>query len=145
MLESYLLLGLMLILGIVGKNDLVAIGSGAVLILKLCQIDLFFPLLEKYSLKLGIIMLIIAVITPIAEGKIRFVDIYETLKNPVGLLAIAAGIAAAYMGARGINLLTSRPEVITGVLIGTIIGVAFFRGVPVGPLIAAGMVALLIR
>lgn len=145
MLEAFLILGLMLVLGIVGRNDLVAIGAGIVLLLKLAQAEPFFPWLEKYSLKLGIIMLIIAVMAPIAQGKIRLSDILQTMKNPVGVLAILAGILAAYMGARGVTLLTDRPQVITGVLVGTIIGVAFFRGVPVGPLIAAGMVALLIR
>jgi uncharacterized membrane protein (DUF441 family) len=34
--------------------------------------------------------------------------------------------------------------VIGGLLIGTVIGVAFFRGVPVGPLIAAGIVSLFV-
>lgn len=29
-------------------------------------------------------------------------------------------------------------------MVGTILGVAFFRGVPVGPLIAAGLLSLLI-
>ncbi|WP_356918858.1 DUF441 family protein [Chryseobacterium gambrini] len=34
---------------------------------------------------------------------------------------------------------------ITGLLIGTIAGVAFFKGVPVGPLIAAGMLSLILN
>ena len=37
-----------------------------------------------------------------------------------------------------------QPSVIGGLLIGTVIGVAFFRGVPVGPLIAAGIVSLFV-
>ena len=36
------------------------------------------------------------------------------------------------------------PDVVAGLLIGTVAGVAVLRGVPVGPLIAAGMLSLLI-
>ncbi|WP_153944859.1 DUF441 family protein, partial [Acinetobacter baumannii] len=42
----------------------------------------------------------------------------------------------------GTGLLTAQPHIVTGLLIGTILGVALFRGVPVGPLIAAGILAL---
>ena len=33
---------------------------------------------------------------------------------------------------------------VAGLLVGTVLGVALFRGVPVGPLIAAGLVSLFI-
>nr|VXZ85906.1 Protein of uncharacterised function (DUF441) [Klebsiella pneumoniae] len=32
----------------------------------------------------------------------------------------------------------SQPHLVAGLLVGTVLGVALFRGVPVGPLIAAG-------
>ena len=40
--------------------------------------------------------------------------------------------------------MSAQPSVVGGLLIGTVIGVAFFRGVPVGPLIAAGIVSLFV-
>jgi uncharacterized membrane protein (DUF441 family) len=40
--------------------------------------------------------------------------------------------------------MVDQPTVVTGLLVGTIIGVTFFRGVPVGPLIAAGIVSVLL-
>ena len=40
--------------------------------------------------------------------------------------------------------MSSQPTIVGGLLIGTIIGVSLFRGVPVGPLIAAGPVSLFI-
>ncbi|MOA41206.1 hypothetical protein D3C78_1631460 [compost metagenome] len=60
------------------------------------------------------------------------------------LLAIAIGILVAYLGGRGAILMTNQPTVVAGLLIGTVIGVALFKGVPVGPLIAAGILSLLI-
>ncbi|MGV8429073.1 DUF441 family protein [Pseudomonas aeruginosa] len=41
-------------------------------------------------------------------------------------------------------LMGEQPILVTGLLIGTIIGVAFLGGIPVGPLIAAGILALLL-
>ena len=38
----------------------------------------------------------------------------------------------------------TNPTVVAGLLVGTVLGVALFRGVPVGPLIAAGLLSLLI-
>ena len=35
-------------------------------------------------------------------------------------------------------------QLVAGLLVGTVLGVALFRGVPVGPLIAAGLVSLIV-
>ncbi|MEW6229340.1 MAG: DUF441 family protein, partial [Bacillota bacterium] len=53
--------------------------------------------------------------------------------------------AATYVNGKGVELLRARPDIIAGILIGTIIGVCLLRGIPVGPLAAAGITALLIR
>ena len=60
------------------------------------------------------------------------------------LLAIVIGILVAWFGGRGVGLLGTQPVLITGLLIGTIIGVSFFGGIPVGPLIAAGILSLML-
>ncbi|MEG7498880.1 DUF441 family protein, partial [Enterobacter hormaechei] len=48
------------------------------------------------------------------------------------------------LGGRGVTLMSSQPSLVAGLLVGTVLGVALFRGVPVGPLIAAGLVSLFI-
>ncbi|BDY95248.1 hypothetical protein MUTS15_39050 [Escherichia coli] len=45
---------------------------------------------------------------------------------------------------RGVTLMGSQPQLVAGLLVGTVLGVALFRGVPVGPLIAAGLVSLIV-
>lgn len=60
------------------------------------------------------------------------------------IVAIIAGIVVAWLGGRGVTLMGNQPVLVTGLLIGTIIGVAFLKGVPVGPLIAAGILSLII-
>ncbi|PJW28160.1 DUF441 domain-containing protein, partial [Escherichia coli] len=44
----------------------------------------------------------------------------------------------------GVSVKGSRRQLVAGLLLGTVVGVALFRGVPVGPLIAAGLVSLIV-
>lgn len=60
------------------------------------------------------------------------------------LLAILIGVVVSWLGGRGVSLMSNQPSVVAGLLVGTVMGVALFRGVPVGPLIAAGLLSLLI-
>ena len=55
--------------------------------------------------------------------------------------AVGIGILVAWIAGRGIPLMSAQPILVTGLLIGTIIGVAFLGGVPVAPLIAAGLLS----
>jgi len=135
------LLGLA-VLGVVSKNDTVTIAMIVLALLRMIHVDRAFPLLEKYGITLGVIVLTIGVMAPIASGKIGIAELLRTFTQWKSLLAIAVGILVAYLGGRGVSLMSAQPLVVTGLLLGTIIGVAVFRGVPVGPLIAAGILSL---
>ena len=60
------------------------------------------------------------------------------------LLAIVVGVVVAWLAGKGVPLMGEQPVLVTGLMVGTIIGVAFLGGIPVGPLIAAGILALLV-
>lgn len=131
-------------LGIISGNSTVTIAMVVLLLLRVTSFHSAFPWLEKYGLTIGIIMLTIGVMTPLASGKININQVMESFLNWKSLIAIAIGILVAYLGGRGVTLMSGQPTIVTGLLIGTVIGVAFFKGVPVGPLIAAGLLSLLI-
>ncbi|ALP34948.1 DUF441 domain-containing protein [Paenibacillus sp. 28ISP30-2] len=131
-------------LGIVSGNSTVTIAMVVLLLLRVTHFHTAFPWLEKYGLTIGIIILTIGVMTPLASGKISISQVMESFLHWKSLLAIAIGILVAYLGGRGVTLMSGQPIIVTGLLIGTVIGVAFFKGVPVGPLIAAGLLSLLI-
>ncbi|MNP49400.1 hypothetical protein D3C76_1435820 [compost metagenome] len=116
----------------------------ALLLLRVLHMHYMFPWLEKYGLTIGIIVLTIGVMTPVASGKISIQTLWSSFLHWKSLLAIGVGILVAWLGGRGASLMTSQPTVVAGLLIGTVLGVAFFRGVPVGPLIAAGILSLLL-
>jgi uncharacterized membrane protein (DUF441 family) len=131
-------------LGVISKNDTVTVAMLILALLRITNMHRTFPFLEKYGIGIGVIILTIGVMSPIASGKIGIQEILQTFTQWKSLLAIGVGILVAYLGGRGVTLMASQPLIVTGLLFGTIIGVAVFRGVPVGPLIAAGILTLLI-
>ena len=130
--------------GIFSHNSAVTIAAGVLIVFKLTPLNEFFPLLQEHGLNIGIIILTIGVLTPIASGKIPGELILKSFLSWKSLLAIAIGLVVAWLGGRGVKLMTNQPNVVAGLLIGTVAGVALLRGVPVGPLIAAGLLSLLI-
>lgn len=131
-------------LGIISSNNTITIAMLVLLLLRVLGLQQTFPWLEKYGLTIGIIILTIGVMTPLASGKISLQMIGQSFLHWKSLAAIGIGILVAYLGGRGVVLMGSQPTVVAGLLIGTLIGVAFFKGVPVGPLIAAGILSLVI-
>jgi uncharacterized membrane protein (DUF441 family) len=108
------------------------------------RLDRFFPILEKRGLEIGLIFLLMAVLVPFATGEVGFREIRESFTSWNGLAAIIGGVAAAVLSGYGVTLLQVKPEVIVGMVVGTIIGVLVFKGIPVGPLAAAGFTAVLL-
>lgn len=141
--QAGILLLAVILLGIAGKNYVVAAAAGALLVLRLLHGEALFPFLEKNAINVGIGVITLAILIPFASGGIGWSEIVKTLASPVGLVSLATGIFVAYLGGKGVGFLTVQPQVIVGLMVGTIVGVAFFRGIPIGPLIAAGMVALI--
>lgn len=139
-----LLLVVLIVLGILSHNSSITIAAAVLLIMQQTPFVRYVPLAEKYGLRLGIIILTIGVLAPIVSGKIHISSISQFL-NLKMLLAIATGIFVAWLAGKGIPLMSTQPTLVTGLIVGTIIGVAFLGGVPVGPLIAAGILALFIR
>jgi len=143
MLDTTLLILLGLAaLGFVSHNTTVAISSLVLIIVT--PLNAFFPWIEKQGLTIGIIILTIGVMAPIASGTLPPSTLLHSFVNWKSLLAIAVGVFVSWLGGRGVALMGSQPQLVAGLLVGTVLGVALFRGVPVGPLIAAGIISLFI-
>ena len=140
--SEYLTLILVLILSLVGHNMTVVYATIIVLALKVCS-QLFgltsvMTYMGSHGLNLGIIILTAAVLIPIADGTVTLSDMIDSFKTPIGIVGITAGLLAAMAGGAGVPLMQSNPHVIPALLVGTMAGVFFFKGLAVGPLIAAG-------
>ena len=138
-----LLLVILIILGLLSHNSAITISAAVLLIMQQTFLSSHISLLEKYGVKIGIIILTIGVLSPLVSGKIQLPDLSGFLSWKMAL-SIFVGVLVAWLAGKGVPLMGEQPILVTGLLIGTIIGVAFLGGIPVGPLIAAGILALLL-
>lgn len=138
-----LLLVVLIVLGLVSQNSAVTISAAVLLIMQQTLLSKYLPFVDQYGLKIGIIILTIGVLAPLVSGRITLPGLAQILNWKMAL-AIVAGVLVAWLGGRGVSLMSGQPILVTGLLIGTIIGVALLGGVPVGPLIAAGIISLVL-
>ncbi|MCT4706221.1 DUF441 domain-containing protein [Enterobacteriaceae bacterium H16N7] len=145
MFDSTLLILLALAgLGFASHNTTVAVSILVLIIVRVTPLSQFFPWIEKQGLTVGIIILTIGVMAPIASGTLPASTLLHSFTNWKSLVAIVVGVLVSWLGGRGVTLMSSQPGLVAGLLVGTVLGVALFRGVPVGPLIAAGIISLVI-
>lgn len=145
MKESVRVLFFILVLGLLAQNRLVACSSGLLLALEAGSFIRFTPGLQSLLLDAGIILMIISILIPFAAGGITVREIYATTFSMDGFIAMVVGVLAAVLGSRGVSFLKESPEVMVGLVFGSIIGASFFKGIPTGPLVAAGMAAVLVQ
>ncbi|NLV91591.1 MAG: DUF441 domain-containing protein [Firmicutes bacterium] len=144
MIQNAFLL-ILLALGVLGGNHLVSISGTILLLLRLLGCQQWLPLLEGPCLQIGLTLLILSILIPFSSSDLELRQVAQALLRPTGAATFVAGIAGAYLGARGVTILQSHPEAILGIVLGTIVGATFFQGIPVGPLVAAGMGAVLLQ
>ena len=136
--SEYLTPLIVLILGIIGHNSTVVYAVVIVLILKLLKLNSALSILGTEGLHLGVIILTAAILVPIVDGTINTKVMLESFKSSVGIVTILTGVLTAAAAGRGIVMLQNNPEMVSSLVIGTMAGVFFLKGVAVGPLIAAG-------
>jgi len=136
---------ILIIVGLIGRSHIIATAASFLLILKLTSLERYFPAIERRGLELGLLFLTMAVLVPFANGKVQTKDVFAVFTSLVGIIALLGGAIATYLNYHGLTLLKYDPELMVGLVIGSIIGIVFFKGIPVGPLMAAGVTALLIK
>ncbi|MFS0780618.1 DUF441 domain-containing protein [Bacillus sp. 1P06AnD] len=144
--SPYVFLVLLLAIAIIAKNNSLIIAIGFLLIIKIIGLgDKVFPFLQSKGINLGVTVITIAVLVPIATGAIGFKDLGEAVKSPLAWIALASGIVVAMLAKNGVTLLAADPHITTALVFGTILAVAVFKGVAVGPLIGAGIAFVAMR
>lgn len=137
-MNEYLTLGAVLILSVVGHNMTVVYAALIVLAVKFFGTPQMLNYFGNHGLNFGIIILTAAILVPIANGTVTISTMIDSFKMPIGIVAVIAGLLAAISGGLGVPLMQENPNVIPALIVGTMAGVFFFKGIAVGPLIAAG-------
>lgn len=131
---------ILLIIGIFAKNQSLIVAVVVLLAIKWLGIgDKTFPLIQQKGIQVGVTIITIAVLVPIATGDIGFKQLTGAMRSAYAWVALGSGVFVAIIAASGIELLKTDPHITAALVFGTILAVAVFNGVAVGPLIGAGI------
>ncbi|RKD25564.1 hypothetical protein BEP19_01065 [Ammoniphilus oxalaticus] len=144
-MNGEMILVTLIIIGLIGRSNVIATAASLLLILKLTSLEHYFPAVERRGLELGLLFLTMAVLVPFANGNIRWRDVTPLFNTPYGWMALCGGALATYINGSGLGMLQTEPQMIIGLVIGSIFGIIFLRGIPVGPLMAAGITAMFVK
>ncbi len=140
---AQILMSVLILICVLIKNYSVAVAATLVLLASLLQMTQILYWFDNHTIPLGIMILTLGVLSPLMDGRITNEQIIGIAKNPTALLAVVVGVVVSALGGRGVPFMREQPLVVSGLLFGTLIGVLLFDGIPVGPLIAAGVTVVL--
>jgi uncharacterized membrane protein (DUF441 family) len=140
-----LILLALIIIGLIGRSPIITTAACILLVVKLIHLDRYLPTIERRGLEVGLLFLTMGVLVPFASERITYKEIISVFTSWPGIIALTGGAIATYMNGKGLDLLKVDPQLIVGLVIGSIFGIIFLRGIPVGPLMAAGITALLLK
>ncbi|TVY04656.1 DUF441 domain-containing protein [Cohnella terricola] len=140
-----LVLVALIIIGLVGRSSIITTAACILLVIKLTHLDRYLPTIERRGIELGLLFLTLAVLVPFASGRIQPKDMIDAFGGWVGWVALAGGAIGAYLNSKGLETLKMDPQLIVGIVVGSIAGVVLLRGIPVGPLMAAGITAMILK
>lgn len=148
LVETNIILLILLTISIIGKADSVSIAIALLLATRLLHVENFiFPILEKKGMYIGLICLTAAILIPIANGQVTSVNIKNNFFSVVGIMALILSFFTTYLSGVGLKYLTAggHSDVMPSLIVGAVGAAAFLGGVPVGPLITSGMLALAMK
>ena len=143
-----IILLLILAAAIFGKANSVAIATCALLMLKLLGLDRYvYPTLQKSGMTWGLTLLIAAIMIPIANGTITSINVKNVFTSWIGITALVLSFLTTYLSGQGVNYLTvqGHSDIMPAMIIGAVAAASFLGGVPVGPLITSGILAVFVK
>ncbi|WP_187116875.1 DUF441 domain-containing protein [Rubeoparvulum massiliense] len=145
MMTGEMMLVVLIIVGLIGHSHIISTAASILLILKLISLERYFPTVEQRGLEMGLLFLTMAVLVPFANERVALKDMSLMFTTIAGICALLGGLIASYMNGIGLDLLKADPELMIGLVLGSIVGILVLRGIPVGPLMAAGITAVLLK
>lgn len=142
---SWIFLLVILFVSYISNNRIMIYATMFVMIIKtLPKNEFTFNILKSKSMYIGVLIITIGILTPIATGEVGLKELLETFKSFYGWVAMLAGITVSILSRYGINYQSDRPEITVSLMVGTIIGVVLLNGVAAGPVIAGGITYVLV-
>ncbi|AZO93244.1 DUF441 family protein [Iocasia frigidifontis] len=141
--NTYFLI-IIIILGFLAQSRVVILTGFSLLLLIELELERVFGFLANKGIEIGLIFLLLAILSPLLKETLDWKEIKSVLMSWQGIIGIAAGLLATQFNGMGLQLLSEKPHLILGIIIGSLLGILIFDGIPVGPLMAAGIAAVII-
>lgn len=133
------------LLGFLARSRVLVLAGFTLLIVNEFKFTKIIEFFSNKGIDIGLTFLLLAILSPLIINTLEWEDIKNTFLVWRGLVAILAGLLATRFNGMGLELLSISPQLIVGIIIGSLIGISLFGGIPVGPLMAAGIAAILIK
>ncbi|KGM98033.1 membrane protein [Clostridium novyi A str. 4552] len=137
-MSSKIILLILIFLSIVSKNKSLGIGTVVMLIVSFFNAKKCITFMENYFMDLGMTFLMIWMLIPIIKNP-EFTKNIKNAFNLKGIVCFLCGAIVAVLASKGVGFLKGSTDTLTGIILGSIVGVSLLGGVPVGPLIASGI------
>lgn len=145
MISKILLLGI-ISLSLIGKNKSMVIGGIIVLILSFINNENLNRYLKDNLLHIGLVFLMVWLLLPIIENSNKMSTFNpKVFININGIISFLCGLFVVTVAGKGLSYLNENTSAIGGIILGSIIGVTFLGGIPVGMLTASGIAYLIIK
>lgn len=135
----------LLLLGLWARSSLIAAAAAVLLLIRLARLEFLLPMLERRGVEIGLLFLTVAMLVPFALGQVSLREVGRSLLTVPGILAIVGGAVATHLNGRGLGMLVSHSELMIAMIVGSIVGIVLWGGIPVGPLMAAGLTYLMLE
>jgi len=140
-----LALVVLVLLGLWARSSLVAAAAAMLLVIRLVGLSFLLPTIERRGVEVGLLFLTLAMLVPFARGQVSGRMIVRALTSVPGMVAVLGGALATLLNGRGLDLLASQGELMIALVTGSILGIVLWGGIPVGPLMAAGLTYLMLQ
>lgn len=134
-----IILIVLVILSFITKNKNLGLAAILVFIVSLSNNQKAVGFIEKYFMDLGMLFLMIWMLIPLIRMENLGAGALKNLLSLNGAVSFITGIVVVLLAAKGVAFTKGNADVLTGVVLGSVVGVSLLGGVPVGPLIASGI------
>ncbi|MCR2044160.1 DUF441 family protein [Anaerosalibacter massiliensis] len=137
---------IIILISATAKNKYMTFAAIVILLLSFLNNRYLNSLIKNHFLNIGMTFLMIWMLSSLLNGKntLNLLNI-EKFLNINGIVSFIVGFFVVIIASKGLTFLNEDPSALIGVVAGSIIGVTFFNGIPVGTLTASGIAFLIIK
>ncbi|ABK61790.1 MULTISPECIES: DUF441 domain-containing protein [Clostridium] len=137
-MSSKIILLILMFLSFISKNKSLGIATIVMLFISFFNTEKCITFMENHFMNLGMTFLMIWMLIPIIKNP-EFTENIKNAFNLKGIVCFLCGAIVAVLASKGVGFLKGSTDTLTGIILGSIVGVSLLGGVPVGPLIASGI------